>query len=282
MPTRSVNLKMILDRSAKGDGVRRALWTTHAAVNEAVAEIERVLLLCRGESYVNSDGEVVPRERVRKQALALARRAQKNNGRTSKTGTDGEILDALRKLYESIVPSCKIDTEGRPAKGDAKQIGNSFASPLMDAKSEGFQSVFDKILDPPPKWIGEMDAGKPGWEKHSIAWARSEESQRLQRAPGSPSAWVRRLRKDQPWQGSFVEDQAKKRREVCGVPALMRRLKQDFRYPATALPTDCVAHSRKGGRPKPVGPVGGPPRGRSPSLLGKPESPRCQGTSPSR
>jgi len=46
MAIRSINLKLILDRGENGAAVRQRLWLTHEVVNQAVAELERVLLLC--------------------------------------------------------------------------------------------------------------------------------------------------------------------------------------------------------------------------------------------
>jgi hypothetical protein len=70
---RSLNLKMVLPRSEAGARLRQSLWITHVAINEAVAEIERVLLLCRGRSYYTGDDELVAEDTVRGQTrMALA------------------------------------------------------------------------------------------------------------------------------------------------------------------------------------------------------------------
>ena len=39
---------MLLTRKSEGDLLRQGLWSTHAAINQAVAEIEALLLLLRG------------------------------------------------------------------------------------------------------------------------------------------------------------------------------------------------------------------------------------------
>ena len=70
MPTRTINLKFILDRSDGGRRLREDLWTTHAEINGAVAAFERILLLCRGHGYVREDDEAVPGEAVQRDALS--------------------------------------------------------------------------------------------------------------------------------------------------------------------------------------------------------------------
>ncbi len=226
MPLRSINIKMRLKRAAEGRALRQSLWLTHSVVNCAVAEIERVLLLCRGRGYWTGDDEPVSAETVQQQALAFARETQARNGQPG-IGGDAEILAALRGLYEAIVPSVNRDEQGRPLEGNAQAAGG-FAGPMMDAESEGFQSVFDKILEPLPSWVAKMTGGTRGWEQESVQWLKSPESERLQHASGSPPAWVRRLRTGEPWQEAFVQDQENKRKEVKGVPSLIQRLKKEL------------------------------------------------------
>lgn len=226
MATRSINLKLVLNRGTEGKALRQNLWTTHAIINKAVAELEQVLLLCRGRGYWTGEDEAVSAEKVQRKALAFARKIQKANGKPN-AGTDAEVLAALQGFYEALVPSVLTDENGNPREGDAQAAGG-FAGPLMDAKSEGFLSIFEKILDPPPAWIAKMEKGEKGWEMESKKWLESEESQRLQYASGSPPSWVRRLRNGQPWQEAFVKDQEKKRAEIHGVPSLIRRMKRDL------------------------------------------------------
>ena len=61
MPTRTINLKMVLGKKNDRAELRQALWTTHREVNHAVAKIEKMLLLCRGCEYrtIGPDGEEV-------------------------------------------------------------------------------------------------------------------------------------------------------------------------------------------------------------------------------
>ena len=76
MPTRTINLKMVLGKKIDRAELRQALWTTHQEVNHAVAKIEKMLLLCRGYEYRTSspDGEEVEVTRidVEKQAIQMA------------------------------------------------------------------------------------------------------------------------------------------------------------------------------------------------------------------
>ncbi len=229
MPTRTINLKMVLGKKKETADLRRALWTTHSEINKAVEKIEKTLLLCRGRSYftLNEKEEVIeiPESQVKQEALQMAREAQKKNGENNK-GKKEEVLLLLRKLYEKIIPSCVLDEKENPLKGDA-QASNAWVSPLMDPESQGGLSVFEKIIDPPPKWIKKKEKGKEGWEKASIQWLKTEEARQLQKTPGSPPAWVRKLRNDQPWQDAFIEDQKKKLKEVeSGNAPVIKELKE--------------------------------------------------------
>jgi hypothetical protein len=229
MPTRSINLKLILPRGDDGAELRQSLWVTHRVLNEAVAEIEAILLLLRGRAYWTGEEDEerhVAQETVRRDALSFARGVQRDNGKEA-AGSDEEILQCLQQLYDALVPSVNRDDNGQPLEGNAQAAGG-FASPLMDAQSEGFQNIFEKILDPSPAWIAAMAKGTAGWDEASDEWLQGEESQRLQRATGSPPAWVRKVRAKQPWQEAFVADQEKKRREVDGVPTLIRRMKSQL------------------------------------------------------
>lgn len=57
MPVRSIKLKLILPRHEEASHVTRSLWTTHAAVNAAVAYYESRLLLMRAAPYATNDGQ---------------------------------------------------------------------------------------------------------------------------------------------------------------------------------------------------------------------------------
>ncbi len=223
MPTRCIRLKLILDRSNSGQQLRQNVWMTHNAINQAVAAIENVLLLCRGAGYLNSEDELIDAQHVQAQALLYARARQRTNGKPN-VGTDGEVLAGLRALYEGLVPSVCLDPKGNPLKGNA-QAANEFAGPLMDAQSVGFYAIFDKILDPAPSWIGMKATETPGWESESIAWLDSEQARALLNASGAPPGWVRHWRAGKPWQDEFIKQQEKMLTKSVGIPVLIRKLK---------------------------------------------------------
>jgi len=170
MPTRTINLKLVLGKKEATTELRRALWTTHWRINQAVGRIERILLLCRGASYrtigVNGEEKEVTQSEVEHQALQMAREAQKRN--KSIVGSDEEVLKALRILYEQIVPSCVLDDKGNPLKGDAQSIGSGYAGPLLDPDTCKFEEDDEKATCGPfaetaskqfsklPDWVIEV------------------------------------------------------------------------------------------------------------------------------
>ena len=175
MPTRTINLKLILGKTPDTTELKHALWVTHSQINRAVASIEKMLLLCRGKSYWtlvpvdNGEQEVlVPEEFVREEALAMARAAQSRNGRSGE-GSDAEVLTALRTLYEEVVKSCRLYHNDEPLNGDAKSIGTRYAGPLFDIDTcqikEGkgihecgpFAETAGKIFKALPEWIRQID-----------------------------------------------------------------------------------------------------------------------------
>ena len=229
MPTRTINLKMVLGKKNDRAELRQALWTTHREVNHAVAKIEKMLLLCRGCEYrtIGPDGEevVVNRIDVEKQAIQMAREAQDLNHKGG-AGRNEDVLKALLQFYEMVVPSCRLDKKGDPEKGNA-QASNVWVSPLMDRESRGGMSVYDKVLDPPPHWIEMMTTSVGDWENHSLVWLETDQAKKLQSMKGSPSAWIRRLRSKKPWQEAFVKDQEKKREELeKGNAPLVKSMKE--------------------------------------------------------
>lgn len=175
MPTRTINLKMVLGSKDETAELRGALWSTHTQINLAVAEIEKILLLCRGNSYWTLDNEgkeiQIPESQVVSDALKMARAAQRRNGKCS-VGSDKEIIDALRFLYEQIVPSRLLDDKNNPLKGDAQSIGTSYAGPLFDPDTcrieDGkveescgpFAETASKRFEKLPKWIIRIDKSR--------------------------------------------------------------------------------------------------------------------------
>lgn len=225
MAGRSIHLKMIVPRRDDGEQLRRCLWLTHSEINQAVAALEQILLLCRGSGYVVG-GVPIAAQEVQEAAVCFAREVQSRNGKPN-AGSDEEVLSVLRSLYEALVPSVLLDGNGEPRDGKSQDAGG-FAGPLMDGASAGFQNIFDKILDPLPDWVQGMAARTSDWETQSALWLETAAAQSLLRATGSPMTWVRRLRAKKPWQEAFVLDQQKKRKEISGVPTLIRRARHDL------------------------------------------------------
>lgn len=252
MPTRTINLKMVLGKKLDTVELRQAMWTTHREINQAVAKLEKIFLLCRGAEYrtTSPEGEelLVTSASVVQEALYMARKAQKRNGKEG-VGSDQEVLELLRRLYEQIVPSCCLDNKGKPLDGDAK-AANAWVSPLMDPKSEGLLSNFDIVFDPLPPWIGMMNNDKDGWENESHLWLQSEEAKtlrsivgvvfsptsrlwvkakkekNLKKKPGRTPSWVKNLLANESWQKAFIKDQGKTiKRLEKGYSPLVKRMK---------------------------------------------------------
>jgi hypothetical protein len=211
MPTRTIKLKMILPRSQQGRPVRCDLWTTHSTVNEAVKRIENVLLLCRGNAYMDTEGNVHSRNEVCSQATRCARDIQRENGHP-REGDDDQILLLLRRLYERIVQSSVT-----PGTGNAQQ-SRGFVSPLMDPKSEGGRYAAKKVLETLPTWVEMMRGAAPAWEASCQQWLQSEEASLLTKATGAPPRWVRLLRAKQPWQEAFLAHQERLRTQTTNDP----------------------------------------------------------------
>ncbi len=193
MPIRTINLKMILGSKDETKELRQALWATHKQINSAVAEIERVLLLCRGKSYwmVDEKGDEVqiPESQVVQDALVMAREAQRRNGKEG-IGSDKEILSNLRMLYEQVVPSCRLDENENPIKGNAQSIGSSYAGPLFDFdtcsikknktedESGPFSELVSKKLEELPGWITEIQ--RDVFNKKNLSHFKFKESNNVE------------------------------------------------------------------------------------------------------
>jgi hypothetical protein len=211
MPTRTIKLKMILPQSERGRGARLDLWTTHTVVNEAVKRIENVLLFCRGNSYVDTEGNMHCRDEVRSQAIRYARDIQRENGHPDE-GDDDRILVLLRCLYEKIIPSSV-----KPKTGDA-QHARGFVRPLMSPASKGGCHQAASILDPLPEWVTMKSCGQAGWETASRAWATSSQAIQLMSSTGRKPTWTKQYQQGEYWQDAFVAHQGQLRKEVAGGP----------------------------------------------------------------
>lgn len=223
MPTRSIQVRLIVPRGQNATALRQSLWTTHAATNEATDYYERRLLLLRGQGYAVTDRTVSEAE-IRQKALRLARDAQRRN-RSSLEGSDEEILDLLRRLYEHIVPTAiTLDAAAQNANA---QNANAFLGPLTDRESKGFLLVFEKLKRPRPDWLELVEEDHPGALEAAGQWWASEEAEVWRSDTGSPPSWLRLARKSDPgWPRAFSEKLKAFEKEASeGKAALVRRLK---------------------------------------------------------
>jgi hypothetical protein len=210
----------VLDRSGKGKELRQALWTTHEEVNKAVAKIEEILLLCRGRSYVTRDGDVTA-DTVQQKAFVMAREAQKKNGKVE-SGSNEDVLSALQRLYEELVPSVLLDKKGEPVKGDSQSVGNSYARPLMKLGSQDgpFSEVAQKLPNPLPEWARQ----EPVDGDEARKWAKSEAGkafiESMAHLSGAKNRWLKEYQRDirSDWPTLLAE--------------FWRELKDDFRMTA--------------------------------------------------
>jgi len=240
MPTRTINLKLALSQAENHDELCKALWTTHSEINKTVREIERLLLLCRGTSYhyrkFNYNGDIeeikVSESEVVSEALAMARAAQMRN-RKAVTGSDEELLAALRCLYEAMVPSCCKDDNGKPHEGDAQQLGTNYAGPLLDSslRDNGpFTDLAGKVVSDLPSWAtfitkdqynkADPLCGKYGRKqdlmqyfrvnfKNAESWIDNEGAELYKSTSSGPrDRWKKLLdEKDESWAAAFIEKQ---------------------------------------------------------------------------
>lgn len=82
MPVRSITVKLIVPRRSEGLPEACDLWSTHVAINRAVAYYEGLLLEIRGDSYQCSDDKLVNAEEVTAALDQRIREACRNNGIT--------------------------------------------------------------------------------------------------------------------------------------------------------------------------------------------------------
>ncbi|HJU20621.1 MAG TPA: type V CRISPR-associated protein Cas12b [Stellaceae bacterium] len=209
MPVRSINLKLIVPRGVTGVDLRQSLWDTHAAVNAATRYYEERLLPLRGLLYElraddtsQNERRQVPQAEVERQALALAREAQRANlaragSANASLGSDQDVLTALQRLYAHIAP----DETGEASA----QAANAFLSPLCDPRSKGFGAAADKLDRPRPNWLTMAD-DDPQLLDAANAWFASDASRDWRSDTGSPPAWVRAAREGKPeWPQHFRE-----------------------------------------------------------------------------
>ena len=81
MPSRLIKVKLIFSRNDVGQPLRRALWSTHEAVNAATRYYEERLLPMRGEAYRLGEEEIA-QSNVMDSFTELIKQAVSRNGGT--------------------------------------------------------------------------------------------------------------------------------------------------------------------------------------------------------
>lgn len=180
MPTRALKLKLIVPRDERPESIRkrRALYATHAFVNEAVAHYERMLLEMRqGPVCVGRDDR--DQDIIEDEGTWRSRLIERLRGRGLEVDAIDEALPHFASLYRTIVPS--------GGKGSAQTSGG-YLGALVDPSSEAFGVVGQKAtkwapilhrLEEPPSDLAET-------ARHVV-----EANPQLLTSPGNPLAWVK-------------------------------------------------------------------------------------------
>lgn len=249
MPVRSIKLKLQIPRDGSRREATRALWTTHAVINEAVFYYQSRLLLMRGRRYLRRgpEGESWVEVETTRQGLdALVAEARRRNTAAgdkaveahrrwavdlaAARGFAGEVIDnaqaadMLRELYEAIVPSSV------GGKGAARKA-NGFLGPLTDRTSKGHLEVFEK-LDRVPNWVAVARVGDPAGLEAAQAWIESEEGRARANGIDGKAKWAKQAKAarqagtlDPGLVDLFIADLDAKIKEADGIPTLVLRLK---------------------------------------------------------
>lgn len=266
MTFRCAHLGIVVPRSNETEVVRRSIWRTHAAHNLASWEFDQLLLLMRGEPYdmavekppkpprkgkkrlrawekrhqlTKSEGEDTvhyPRDRVRRDALLMAREAQRRNGGSG--GDDEEVLSLLRVLYEAMVPSSVDPGKG---EGEAQKLATAYVGNLCVQGSRGnldcarLAAVVPTWLVRYREWAKKAKEEKKAKKKipssilsEATSWLESEECRSVHWVNvGRTPTWKKKIVKDEepasewiPLFDSWLEKQADKAGSVA--PAILR------------------------------------------------------------
>jgi hypothetical protein len=226
MPVRSFNLKLAVPRGSADRMLREALWTTHAEVNAATRYYEERLLCLRAAPYEvaeEKERRLVALEEAEGVALRMARAAQRANldrdgDTTDVTGTNNEVLAAMRGLYHLIAPE-------ETGEGSA-QNANGYLSPLTDPTSRGFAMAAGKLERPRPNWLAMSDDA-PELLDIANAWLASDTSLAWRTDTGSPAGWLRAARTGKPnWPALFRKKLGElEERTTSGPEAVIARLR---------------------------------------------------------
>ncbi len=141
MPTRAINLKLVVPRGDRGEGEVAALWATHREINAGTLYYETRLLSMRQGSYLTAEG-IVQEKEVKAQAEALLDEARQRNGHEP-LSDKSEALLLLRQLYEAMVPAV-VGEEGNA------QAASRFAGIRGGADLEDWLCSKSSISTPSP------------------------------------------------------------------------------------------------------------------------------------
>ncbi|MDQ0189869.1 type V CRISPR-associated protein Cas12b [Alicyclobacillus cycloheptanicus] len=161
MAVKSIKVKLRLNDMPE---IQAGLWKLHTEVNAGVRYYTEWLSLLRQENLYrrspSGDGAQEcdkTAEQCKAELLERLRARQLENGHRGPAGSDDELLQLARQLYELLVP------QARGAKGDAQQISRKFLSPLTDRDAVGGLGI--SKAGNKPRWVRMRDAGEPGWEE---------------------------------------------------------------------------------------------------------------------
>ncbi|MGZ0052234.1 type V CRISPR-associated protein Cas12b [Brevibacillus gelatini] len=164
MAIRSIKLKLKTNTGPEAQNLRKGIWRTHRLLNEGVAYYMNMLLLFRQESTDKKTKQEVHEELIRH-----IRAQQQRNHADEKTQALPleKALEALRKLYELLVPSSVGQS------GDSQIISRKFLSPLVDPNSEGGKGT--SKAGAKPAWQKKKEANDPTWEQDYEKWKKRRE-----------------------------------------------------------------------------------------------------------
>ncbi|WP_326492602.1 type V CRISPR-associated protein Cas12b [Alicyclobacillus dauci] len=161
MAVKSVKVKLRLGDMAE---IRAGLWKLHTEVNAGVRYYTEWLSLLRQESLYrrspNDDGTqecYKKAEDCKLELLERLRQRQLENRHRGAAGSNEELLQLARQLYELLIPQSVGGT------GAAPQLAREFLSGLTDPDSVAGQGKAKSGRK--PHWVKMRNEGLPGWEE---------------------------------------------------------------------------------------------------------------------
>lgn len=161
MAIKSIKVKLRLGDMPE---IKNGLWKLHSEVNSGVRYYSEWLSLLRQESLYRRNPEDENKQECYKtsqeckeELLKRLRNRQQENQHHGSIGSNEELLQLARQLYELLIP------QSVGAKGDAQQISRKFLSPLVDPDAVGGLGIAK--AGNKPRWVRMRDSGTPGWEE---------------------------------------------------------------------------------------------------------------------